>query len=84
MTTLRCKPGDLAVVCGVANPQHIGDVVEVIRPYDECFFGTEPAWVVRDSGGDWHCRDDCLRPIRPQADDAQDEMLRPLPQGETV
>lgn len=30
------------------------------------------------------CPDNKLRPIRPQADDAQDEMLKPLPQEITA
>ena len=76
---MNCKQGDLAVVVKATNPQNIGRIVSVLRPWIDS--GT---WVVRHHGRPavtgiglyWEpwCFDYELRPIRDI--DGQDEMLR--------
>lgn len=88
---MNCKPGDLAVIVSVLNPVAkflIGTFVEVL---ETGFDPAGPAWLVRlnreitnpitgERGDIGVALDVHLRPIRDPGDDAQDEMLRPLPE----
>lgn len=82
---MRCRAGDLALVVGAMHPENIGRFVDVIRAHD--FF--DAAWWVRTCGApgvndfglqpEGICFDEWLRPIRPQPDDAIDEISRKVP-----
>lgn len=81
---MNCRPGDLAVICGEFR-RNSGHFVEVLRlDFDldwECIalssLLTNQGLV--DRGALVSIDDASLRPIRDPGDDAQDEMLRPLP-----
>jgi hypothetical protein len=88
---MNCKPGDLAVIVNTlpAGKFLLGRIVEVMHRVEDHDEG--PAWWVRLSrdirnpidgmtGSEGTAADCFLRPIRDPGDDAQDEMLRPLPQ----
>lgn len=66
---LRCKPGDLAMIVGGADPSYFGHVVLVEWQFDHDSWVVDPQPV-----GYVAVRDRNLRPIRP--DDGEDEMLR--------
>lgn len=79
---MNCKPGDLAlIVCAYNDPQHLGKIITCLKWWPDEWGGcwsTSPA--LHGAAGQeigWH--DDDLRPIRDPGEDAQDEMLRPLP-----
>lgn len=88
--TLRCKPGDLAVVVA-SEAGHEGKIVRVLR-----FKGWDPGYwaddlwetdtlaVSRLGKLDTYFSDSQLRPIRDPGEDAQDETLDwiPVPQQE--
>jgi hypothetical protein len=84
---MNCKPGDLAVVIR-SETGNLGKIVRCIavaskEQADQVRFWACPMWEV-DRPMQWEyqhevfyerfCPDDCLRPIRPQSDDATDEM----------
>lgn len=89
---MNCKPGDLAIVVRSKSGNE-GKIVRCIRlctpaEADAEHYWSGPLWkvdalLVAKRRGDVkftpHCPDECLRPIRDPGDDAQDEMLRPLP-----
>lgn len=90
---MNCKPGDLAVLVRVEKPQlepNIGKLVTVLRAYDATrwWVRNEQPMLASHAPGVYHqvpvgnwviASDPSLRPIRPQADDAQDETLSWLP-----
>ena len=74
---MRCKPGELAIIVRSRKfPEWIGKVVRVTRV---CPFLRVPAWYTEPDlfdpkdGGLVVCEDDCLRPIRPDADPVEAE-----------
>jgi hypothetical protein len=93
----RCKPGDLAVVVeSPIYRENVGALVDVVRR-SRAVQG-EPAWECRSRGralAGWcasfeatvhasvvDIADRCLRPIRPQPDDATDVRDVLVPAGE--
>ena len=83
---MRCKPNDLAVIVGcVVHTENNGKLVTVIR--HSWLPGFD--WYVESAGSPLlgrlgystgsNCLDCNLRPIRPQPDEAIDEMLRDVP-----
>lgn len=83
---MRCKPDDLAVVVG-GLPEFLGVIVKVLRPWDlPIYLDVGPGWYVDHNGLVCHCADKHLSPIRPQSDDAVDEMtlLAGKPEGVTA
>ena len=96
--SLRCKPGDIAVIVGGIE-QNVGRMVRVIKPCDALHWAMFHAdWEVellqttrtssrvgeQDSGPGMvcGCADRILRPIR--GGEGQDETLTWAPKGETV
>ena len=75
---MNCKPGDLAICVRSQVPERLGIIVEVVGPAADGAIGW---WTVRVDGKPcpspmgWKARDSSLRPIRPQPDDAIDEMV---------
>lgn len=75
---MNCKQGDLAIYAGY-QPQLLGRIVKCVAPHINIY---EPAWQVDpplyDCDPIWDPRlvaDSVLIPIRPQRDDAVDEMI---------
>ena len=73
---MNCKPGDLAILVAsdIGKQCDIGKIVEVLRPYDG--YGYEHngfGWWVMYRGGEYHCADKHLRPIRPGSEDTTTE-----------
>lgn len=62
------KAGDLAVIIRARHPENIGGIVTVIEPFK---WARELTWLVEGRGPGCICLDADLRPIRPQADDAE-------------
>lgn len=83
---MNCKPGDLAIVVKSYTNQE-GMIVRCIRLVDHKYFPGDVVWLIDKSlkRGNW-IHDDQLRPIRPQPDDAVDEMVQKLgkPEGVTA
>jgi hypothetical protein len=50
MQTLRCKPGDLAIVVSAKLPQNVGQIVEVLGPQ------TGKPFRITDQGHVWQVR----------------------------
>lgn len=83
--TLRCRPGDLAIVVRAkpARTWGIGRIVRVIELAPPGTFAEGPAWRTADRiygpAGDsyGHVLDACLRPIRPDADPVDVEHREP-------
>lgn len=90
---MNCKPGDLAVICRITDPENtwmLGKIVQCMRL--EVMRG-RAGWHLADGIShaatvwEWQwVADDCLRPIRDPGDDAQDETLSwlPVPSREEV
>jgi hypothetical protein len=82
---MNCKPGDLAIIARVhtyrPQPQWIGRTVVVSQPRtnmlgETAWFYEGPLLPCNDGRGPATVLPDCiLRPIRPQSDDATDEMV---------
>ena len=48
---MNCKTGDLAVVIRSRNPDSLGAIVEVVRPFNYSLRGaSDPMWWVRTTG----------------------------------
>ena len=86
--TLRCKPGDMAVVTRCSVPENlwiIGRIVTVVRLSEKEITKGRAMWlmdkpIVGPGAFDYEAiADDVLTPIRDPGDDADDQMLRPLP-----
>lgn len=89
---MNCKPGDLAVFVhprGTPNiafdARNVGKIVTVLRPsgrsgwWIRCHTDFHRRYGPCPAGHDCVTFDAFLRPLRDPGDDAQDEMLRPLP-----
>ena len=94
---MNCKPGDLALVIGPANPISIGKVVTCVEFWPSgtivdipggIYMTEEPAWLtdrVLDPAV-WAplcrvMRDSALMPLRPPADDETDTAERGVTEG---
>lgn len=76
---MNCKPGEMAInVSGLCH-KHRGEIYLVLRAYDGPWIWDaprEPSWWVEHRGGEYHCCDSHLRPIRPG--DISEEEVRDL------
>lgn len=83
---MNCKQGDLAVIVHARlDPRKIGHIVRCLRLL--AFDGIDQCWVVEPRiDGFKGVYDHALRPIRPQRNDAVDEMVQLLgkPEGVTA
>lgn len=73
--SLNCKVGDIAVIVrSDSSPEHIGRLVDVLRP------GSEPGyWRVRIIGSPLRVVDEHWRPLPPTTVfNAADRVLRPI------
>ena len=82
---MNCKPGDLAVIVKVFRQDEERFIGKLVRVTTLKPGMPEPYWYIEEPI-EFHgqvkksVRDGALKPIRDPGDDAQDEMLRPLPQ----
>lgn len=67
---MNCKPGDLAVILRALWPENVGRLVTVIRLH------IPGVWLTEGHGPGIYCDDADLLPIRPQPDDAIDEVIQ--------
>ncbi|PZQ77957.1 MAG: hypothetical protein DI563_02015 [Variovorax paradoxus] len=84
---MRCKVGDIAVIVGGAYEMLLGKVVtcvELIHDFPSPHWVVDPEPIDPSDGRPFAIDDRTLRPLRDPGDDAQDEMLRPLPQEVTA
>jgi len=79
---MNCEQGELAVIVGASHPgtvRALGHICVCVELVKHPITG-EPGWridppVQTDIGLCENCLDRVMRPIRPQSDDAFDEML---------
>ena len=80
---MNCKPGDLAVIVrsiASADVKNLGRVFLLTQiSVEGTTFSGSPCWETEEMEPDFVVRDDCLRPIRPQDDDAEDQSKAWLP-----
>ena len=85
---MNCKPGDLAILLRATNPAlvpHVGGIRTVVRRSDyvaDAWYLDPPVFGGNGLQASWMDKD--LRPIRPQPDDAVDEMVQKLGKPEEV
>jgi len=81
--TLRCRPGDLAILVKSELGINLGKFCTVESACDSISWFVEFAHAINWCNGHYGragvVDDAWLRPIRNPGDEAQDEMLRPLP-----
>ena len=79
---MNCRKDDLAFIASASSPAFAGIVGHVCRCVEQVSHPVsgEPGWLIdppvqTDIGLCENCLDRVMRPIRPQSDDAFDEML---------
>lgn len=84
---MNCKQGDLAVIVQAKlDARHLGKLVRCVRIASEWPKSDPPAWVIDPPLDSRFTQvyDYVLRPIRPQRNDATDEMIQLLGKPEGV
>ncbi len=79
---MNCRKDDLAFIVSASSPQSAGSIGHVCRCVEQVSHPVsgEPGWLidppVQIAGEVYpNCLDRVMRPIRPQPDDATDEMV---------